>query len=64
MGAALLNRAIGKQLHCVFVDHGLMRHQEGDHPVGKLYSPMVLEVRGLQEDLCREIGRASCRERV
>jgi GMP synthase (glutamine-hydrolysing) len=28
--AALLNKAIGRQLHCVFVDHGLMRHQEGD----------------------------------
>ncbi len=28
--AALLNKALGRQLHCVFVDHGLMRHQEGD----------------------------------
>lgn len=28
--AALLSRAIGKQLHCVFVDHGLMRKNEGD----------------------------------
>ena len=28
--AALLNKAIGKQLHCVFVDHGLLRHEEGD----------------------------------
>ncbi len=26
--AALLHRAIGKQLHCIFVDHGLMRHNE------------------------------------
>jgi len=29
--AALLHRAIGEQLTCVFVDHGLLRHQEGDH---------------------------------
>jgi GMP synthase (glutamine-hydrolysing) len=29
--AALLHQAIGAQLTCVFVDHGLLRHQEGDH---------------------------------
>lgn len=29
--AALLHRAIGDQLTCVFVDHGLMRLNEGDH---------------------------------
>jgi len=28
--AALLHEAIGDQLTCVFVDHGLLRHQEGD----------------------------------
>jgi len=28
--AALLHKAIGDQLVCVFVDHGLLRHQEGD----------------------------------
>jgi GMP synthase (glutamine-hydrolysing) len=28
--AALLHRAFGDQLTCVFVDHGLLRHQEGD----------------------------------
>lgn len=28
--AALLSRAIGKQLTCIFVDHGLMRKNEGD----------------------------------
>jgi GMP synthase (glutamine-hydrolysing) len=28
--AALLHKAIGDQLTCVFVDHGLLRHQEGD----------------------------------
>ncbi len=28
--AALLHKAIGAQLSCVFVDHGLLRHQEGD----------------------------------
>jgi len=28
--AALLHRAIGKQLHCIFVDNGLLRHGEND----------------------------------
>ncbi len=28
--AALISKAIGKQLTCVFVDHGLMRKNEGD----------------------------------
>jgi len=28
--AALLHKAIGDQLVCVFVDHGLLRHHEGD----------------------------------
>ena len=29
--AALLHRAIGDQLTCVFVDNGLLRLDEGDH---------------------------------
>ena len=28
--AALLHRAIGKQLHCVFVDNGVLRYQEAE----------------------------------
>lgn len=30
VAAGLLSRAVGKQLTCVFVDHGLMRKDEGD----------------------------------
>ncbi len=30
VAAALISRAIGKQLTCVFVDHGLLRKNEGD----------------------------------
>ena len=30
VAAGLLSRAVGKQLTCVFVDHGLMRKNEGD----------------------------------
>lgn len=30
VAAVLLAKAVGKQLTCVFVDHGLLRKQEGD----------------------------------
>ncbi len=30
VAAALIHRAIGNQLTCVFVDHGLLRLNEGD----------------------------------
>ncbi|MBC8535632.1 glutamine-hydrolyzing GMP synthase [Feifania hominis] len=30
VAAALLHRAVGRQLTCIFVDHGLMRKNEGD----------------------------------
>lgn len=38
VAAALLSRAIGKNLYCVFVDHGLMRKDEGDE-VEKTFGP-------------------------
>ena len=34
VAAALLSKAIGKQLTCVFVDHGLLRKNEGDEVEG------------------------------
>ena len=37
--AALMSKAIGKQLTCVFVDHGLMRKNEGDE-VEAVFSEM------------------------
>ena len=30
VAAVLLSKAIGRQLTCVFVDHGLLRKDEGD----------------------------------
>ena len=36
--AVLLSKAIGKQLTCVFVDHGLLRKDEGDE-VEKVFGP-------------------------
>lgn len=38
VAAVLLSRAIGKQLTCVFVDHGLLRKDEGDE-VEKVFGP-------------------------
>ena len=32
--AALLEKAIGNRLHCVFVDHGLLRYQEAEKVIG------------------------------
>ncbi len=45
VAAALIHRAIGEQLTCVFVDHGLLRLNEGDQVmdmfVGKLHAKVV-----------------------
>ena len=38
VAAGLLSRAIGKQLTCVFVDHGLLRKDEGDE-VENIFGP-------------------------
>lgn len=45
VAAALIHRAIGDQLTCVFVDHGLLRHNEGDMVMdmfaGKLHARVI-----------------------
>lgn len=38
VAAVLLSRAVGKQLTCVFVDHGLLRKNEGDE-VEEIFGP-------------------------
>ena len=42
--AALLHRAIGQQLTCVFVDTGLLRHQEGDQVMATFAQHMGVKV--------------------
>jgi len=42
--AALLARAIGDQLTCVFVDHGLLRLHEGDHVMEMFAKNMGIKV--------------------
>ena len=44
--AVLLNKAIGKNLHCIFVDNGLLRKNEFDS-VLKQYEGMGLNVKGV-----------------
>lgn len=42
--AVLVNKAIGHRLHCVFVDHGLMRKNEGDEVMAALADGLGLNV--------------------
>jgi GMP synthase (glutamine-hydrolysing) len=42
--AALLHEAIGDQLTCVFVDHGLLRHHEGDQVMETFASHLGVNV--------------------
>ncbi len=42
--AALLHEAIGDQLVCVFVDHGLLRHNEGDQVMQTFAEHMHINV--------------------
>ncbi|NPA72322.1 MAG: glutamine-hydrolyzing GMP synthase [Gammaproteobacteria bacterium] len=42
--AALLHKAIGDQLTCVFVDHGLLRYKEGDNVMSMFAENMGIKV--------------------
>ena len=42
--AAMLHKAIGKQLTCVFVDNGLLRHEEGDNVMAMFAEHMGVKV--------------------
>ncbi|MFO7578495.1 MAG: glutamine-hydrolyzing GMP synthase [Pelovirga sp.] len=44
VAAALIHRAIGDQLHCVFVDNGLLRLDEGDQVMATFASNMGVKV--------------------
>lgn len=45
--ALLVNRAVGKQLHCIFVDHGLLRKNEFEDVLAH-YKGMGLNVKGVR----------------
>jgi GMP synthase (glutamine-hydrolysing) len=44
VAAALIHRAIGDQLHCVFVDNGLLRLNEGDQVMATFANNMGVKV--------------------
>jgi GMP synthase (glutamine-hydrolysing) len=59
--AALLHRAIGDQLVCVFVDHGLLREGEGDqvmHTLGENMGVRVIRVNAAERFLGALKGEA------
>ena len=47
VAAVLLHKAIGKQLHCIFVDNGLLRKNEFEQVLAS-YKDMGLNVRGVR----------------
>jgi GMP synthase (glutamine-hydrolysing) len=47
VAAGLLHRAIGSQLHCIFVDNGLLRKNEFEQ-VLETYEGLGLQVKGIQ----------------
>ena len=49
VAAALIHQAIGERLHCVFVDTGLMRHQEGDRVMEAMKNLGIKNIRRLNE---------------
>ncbi|AVO39431.1 glutamine-hydrolyzing GMP synthase [Pukyongiella litopenaei] len=49
VAAALIHEAVGDQLTCVFVDHGLLRQGEADEVVGMFRDHMNLQVIHAQE---------------
>jgi len=48
VAAVLLSRAIGKRLHCIFVDNGLLRAGEGDEVIGYLQRHFDLNLHYVQ----------------
>jgi GMP synthase (glutamine-hydrolysing) len=54
--AGLLHKAIGKQLTCIFVDNGLLRHQEGDQVMEQFAEHMGVKVIRIDAEF-RFLGR-------
>jgi GMP synthase (glutamine-hydrolysing) len=47
VAATLVSRAIGDQLTCIFVDHGLLRKNEAEQVIASFRDVMHLDVRGV-----------------
>ena len=63
VAAALLAEAVGEQLTCVFVDHGLMRLHEGDEVEAAFGRWAMHFVRVDAESLDRQLTLAGCEDR-
>ncbi len=50
--AMLLDRAIGKKLTCIFVDHGLLREGEADEVMESFASPIKLNIKKVDAKAC------------
>ena len=61
VAALLVHRAIGEQLTCVFVDHGLMRKDEGEQVVSAFRDTFRVPLVAVdaEERFLREAARAS-----
>jgi GMP synthase (glutamine-hydrolysing) len=62
VAAVLLHKAIGQSLYCVFVDHGLLRQDEGDYvenTLGKKLGVNLIRVNAESEFLSRLKGVTS-----
>ncbi len=46
--AAMLSKALGAKLHCIFVDNGLLREGEGDEVMGYLQEHFTLQLHHIQ----------------
>ena len=59
VAAVLLHRAVGKQLTCVFVDHGLLRKNEGDeveHIFRERFDMKLVRVNAQERFLTKLVG--------
>ena len=59
VAALLLHRAIGQNLICIFVDHGLLRKNEGDfveHTFREVFGIRLIRVNAGERFLCRLAG--------
>ena len=58
VAAVMLSKAIGKQLTCVFVDHGLLRKDEGDEVEAVLDPETPYDLNFI---LCQCSGKILCK---
>ena len=61
VAAVLLSKAIGNQLTCVFVDHGLLRKNEGDEVEAVFGPDGNYELNFIRVNACKYFIRLLCK---